>query len=286
MLSSEQFDQFREKGYLRLPGMIPADLLEKLHDLFDQLMNDTEDPVDKVLHQHKGKIYVTNLENVCNKGNRSCLELLGSPFILSIAERICGPDFFLIQEFAVNKINGDELPVLWHQDMFNEQKGVCFTMGIYLDDVDEGDGALKVVPGSHLMGKDICELSKLPYIEVPMKKGDILIHDMMLAHSSEPLTKRELRRVIYFEFLSAAHVAAENIYTPALVERRSRLHHAAIRFHKELHPEMISFESSIKQPEGDENLSVGEILNQIYSAPINARPSAYCFENFQPGKGK
>lgn len=286
MLTAEQLDQFKEKGYLKLPDMIPAALLEKLHALFDQLMSETNDPADKVIHQNKGKVYVTNLENICNKGNRSCLELLGTPFILSIAEKICGPDFFLIQEFAVNKIKGDELPVLWHQDMFNEQKGLCFTMGIYLDDADEGDGALKVIPGSHLMGKNICELSKLPYIEVPMKRGDILIHDMMVAHSSEPLRKKELRRVIYFEFLSAAHVAAENIYQPSLVERRSRLHHAAIRYYKELHPENISFEAPVKSRSEDESLSIEEILKDIYSAPINARPSAYCFESFLPSTNK
>ena len=116
--------------------------------------------------------------------------------------------FFLIQEFAFIKNLGDELPVYWNQDMVHHRNGNCFTMGIYLDNADEDDGALRVVPSSHLSNKNICELSKDPSVELPMKEDDILIHDMMLAHSSGLFKRNHLRRVIYFEFLSATHVAA------------------------------------------------------------------------------
>ncbi|MBK8952683.1 MAG: phytanoyl-CoA dioxygenase family protein [Chitinophagaceae bacterium] len=181
VISQEGYDLFCKEGFLPIPAIIPANLIQRLRQLFDFLM-DPSDTTDKVVVQNKGQMYVTNLENVCNKGNFACLELLGYPSVLSIAETICGTDFFLIQEFAVNKNRGDELPVLWHQDMRHQRSGNCFTMGIYLDDVEVGDGALKVVPGSHLDNRSICELSKEPCIEVAMKAGDVLIHDMMLAH--------------------------------------------------------------------------------------------------------
>jgi ectoine hydroxylase-related dioxygenase (phytanoyl-CoA dioxygenase family) len=205
---------------------------------------------------------------------------LGYPPILEIAEQICGNDFFLIQEFAVIKNLGDELPVYWHQDMWHRRSGHCFTMGIYLDDANEGDGALRVVPSSHLSNKNICELSKEPSVEVPMQAGDILIHDMMLAHSSRPLTKNSLRRVIYFEFLSAVHVAAENIYTKELAERRTRLHYAATRQYLLVHPEENQFTHLLPNPcASDDKKDIKEILEEIYSLPINARPSTYCFDD-------
>jgi hypothetical protein len=113
-----------------------------------------------------------------------------------------------------------------------------------------------------------------------MQAGDILIHDMMLAHSSGFLTKNLLRRVIYFEFLPAAHVAAENIYTKELVQRRTRLQYAACRHYQLLHPEEKKFEHPLSNPcAGDEEKEVSEILKEIYSLPINARPSTYCFDN-------
>lgn len=276
---SPSLNPFREKGFQKLSFSIPHPLLKRLRDLFDELM-DTSDRTEKNVYEYNGKDYVTNLEHICSKGNLAALELLGYPPILSLAAEICGPDFFMIQEFAVIKNRGDELPVLWHQDMVHERKGNCFTMGIYLDDAEEGDGALRVVPGSHLADRTICELCKEPFTEVPVKAGEILIHDMMLAHSSEPIRMNAIRRVIYFEFLSEAHVRAENIYTDDLVRRRSRLLFAATRYYKSRHPHEEQFVLTQRFDPVDESKELLDILAEIYSANINARPSTYCLPQF------
>lgn len=91
---------------------------------------------------------------------------------------------------------GDNTEVLWHQDMLHRHTGNCFTMGIYLDDADAGDGSLRVVPKSHFSSKSICELKQEPDMEVPVKAGDILVHDMMLANSSGLKQHNPLRRVL------------------------------------------------------------------------------------------
>ncbi len=279
MLTTEQLHTFHNQGYLRIPGILPLSLLNKLQQLFVELMV-PDASTEKVVLEKKGKSYVTNLDNICCKGNLAVLELLGYPPILEIAEQICGKDFFQIQEFAVIKNLGDEHPVYWHQDMVHERSGHCFTMGIYLDNADEDDGALRVVPGSHTINRPICELRKEPAVEVPMKAGDILIHDMMLAHCSLPLKKNSLRRVIYFEFLSAAQVAAENIYTKDLVDRRTRLLFAATRLFQSLHPAEKKFFFQQANPcTDDDTKDIKEILREIYSQAIHARPSAYCFED-------
>lgn len=278
-LTAEQQDEFFRLGYLRLPEMIPGVLLQRLRELFEDLMDPDNDNIDRAVLENKGKNYVTNLDNVCRKGNLAGLEILGYPKILETAQTICGDDFFPIQEFAVNKILGDELPVLWHKDMAHERKGRCFTMGIYLDDADENDGALRVVPGSHLSDKGICELSKEPSVEVPMKAGDVLIHDMMLAHSSAPLQRNSLRRVLYFEFLSAAHVKAENIYSDELVQRRTRLLFAATRLYASLHPDEKKFLLPHDNPaKEDESKEIENILSEIYCEHTRARPSEYCLD--------
>lgn len=279
MLSADQLKKFNTTGFLQIPALIPAALLHKLRELFNELMVPDE-PIEKAIHENKGIKFVTNLENLCKQGNLSCLELLAFPPVLEIAQQICGNDFFLIQEFAVIKHLGDELPVLWHQDMVHRRTGNCFTMGIYLDDANEEDGALRVVPGSHISGKNICELSKEPFEEAPMKAGDLLIHDMMLAHYSEPLQKNQLRRVIYFEFLSAAHVLNEGIYNKELVERRSRLLFAAVRHYQLQYPGEKAFALPMPNAVADDGEKpVPQILEEIYSLPINARPSTYCIDN-------
>jgi ectoine hydroxylase-related dioxygenase (phytanoyl-CoA dioxygenase family) len=198
---------------------------------------------------------------------------------LHIARSICGPDFFPIQEFAVIKNAGDNAPVLWHQDMLHERKGDCFTVGIYLDEANCGDGALKVVPGSHLSGEGICTLSKSPFIEVAMQPGDILVHDMMLAHSSDPIKINAKRRVIYFEFLSAKHVALEKIYSKELVENRTDLLQVALAYYKHQNPEKETFFWEFENTGALQNeFQWRQRLAKIYTMPINARVSAYCFE--------
>lgn len=269
---------FFKKGYEVFPQLIPDELLEMLRYLFMSLMN-YDDLIDKVVIENNEKKYVTNLENICSKGDLSCLALLGFPPILAIAEEICGEDFFMIQEFAVIKNLGDNLPVLWHQDMVNDRKGKCFTMGIYLDDADEDDGALCVIPDSHLANLHICEILDRDFVQIPVKAGDVLIHDMMLAHKSEPLQKNQLRRVIYFEFLSTTQVRLESIYSEELIERRTKLIPAAIQRYHQFFPHKTPF--VYKNPSSfDGHKSLNETVQEIYLEPIRARPSAYCFTHF------
>ena len=278
LLDTELQNQFKQEGYVKLSFTIPQNILKKLTNFFDKEMDISITDHEKAIIHSNGKSYVTSLENICSKGKLECLELLGFPPILKTAEMLCGNDFFMIQEFAVIKSLGDNLPVLWHQDMYHQRKGTCFTMGIYIDDANEGDGALRVVPKSHLSNQSICALSKQPSIEIPMKAGEILIHDMMLAHCSDPMTKNNLRRVIYFEFLSTKHVIAENIYTTNLIERRTKLIFASTKFYKQQNSLLEQFVHSRKASDEDETKSIEEIIAFIYAQKIHARPSTYCFD--------
>lgn len=257
---------FSQNGYAILPNIVPPALLDKLRLFFEEEMSQRLEDRGKVINEVNGKKYFSNIDNLCEKENLACLELLAQPFVQEPAAAICGPDFFPIQDFAVIKCLGDTTPVLWHQDMLHERKGQCCTMGIYLDDANENDGALRIVPGSHLSNETICQISQRPFVEVPMQAGSILIHDMMLAHSSEVLRHNPLRRVIYFEFLSAAHVAAEAIYNPAVVERRTRLLQVAADYQRQLGQATADL-SHIRVAQAE-----------IYGEWVKARPSNYCFE--------
>jgi hypothetical protein len=275
-LSAAQRQSFDEQGFAHFPGFVPPPLLARLRALFDELLVPDDAPNKVVVAGRDGPV-VSNVDLLCQRGNLAALELLGYPPLLELARALCGEDFFLIQEFAVIKHGGDQLPVLWHKDMVHRRSGTCFTAGIYLDAATAGDGALQIVPGSHRDTRGICELAEEPHIEMPMQAGDMLIHDMMLAHASPPMQDGTLRRVIYFEFLSAAHVAAEAIYNPNLVARRSRLSRVAARHHAECNPNSAQFAFSAPSPcPADAERPVATVLAEIYAEPINARPSSYC----------
>lgn len=276
-ISTAQLEQFYEQGFVKIENCLSPTLLQKLRTFFDEVMADEKD-LQKVTISVGEKKFITNVELLCYKNNLACLELLGLPFLLDMAQKICGSDFFAIQEFAVIKNSGDQLPVLWHQDMIHQRTGNCFTVGIYVDDAHAGDGALKVVPKSHLSSKTICELAQEEAIEVPMNAGDILVHDMMLAHSSDILQKHEKRRVIYFEFLSAKQVAIEGIYTAELVANRTQLLAVATSYYQLQNPLLPQFQWEKEITCYENEAQIRAALHTIYAMPIHAKPSNYCFE--------
>jgi ectoine hydroxylase-related dioxygenase (phytanoyl-CoA dioxygenase family) len=78
-----------------------------------------------------------------------------------------------------------------------------FTIRIHLDDTDENNGALKVIPKSHL--KDIYRPETIDWnIETEticnIKKGGLMIMKPLLLHGSNKTTNNKKRRVIHIEF--------------------------------------------------------------------------------------
>lgn len=278
-LSAASLDIFNREGYLLIEQAIPPGLLLRVQQLFIQMMGEEHNHPDYVQFKKNGALFTSNIEHLCNKGNMEVLELLGHPVVCDIAETICGPDFFPVQDFSVIKMKGDESKVLWHLDMQNRRSAPAFTMGIYLDDASEQEGALRLTPGSHLNGKDICTSAKEKSITVAAKVGDIIIHDMLTAHCSGPLTQNEMRRVIYFEFLSPLLVRTEAIYAEALINRRTRLLAAAIKHYRKQHPEGPCFEwRNSKAGEYIIPDKIQQVLEDIYRTPVHARASDYCFD--------
>jgi ectoine hydroxylase-related dioxygenase (phytanoyl-CoA dioxygenase family) len=94
------------------------------------------------------------------------------------------------------------------QDQFSVQPPLnilkqIYTVRIHLDDTDENNGALKVVPGSHLKGvyrpEDI-DWSKETEQICDVTRGGVMIMKPLLLHSSSRTTNNNKRRVIHIEF--------------------------------------------------------------------------------------
>lgn len=77
------------------------------------------------------------------------------------------------------------------------------TVRIHLDETDENNGALKVVPQSHLKG--ICRPETIDWtaeseVNCNVSKGGIMLMKPLLLHSSGRTTNSRQRRVIHIEF--------------------------------------------------------------------------------------
>ena len=85
-----------------------------------------------------------------------------------------------------------------------------FTIRIHLDDTDEKNGALKILPGSHANG--ICRIenrNKTIHEQIcKVNSGGIMIMKPLLFHSSSRSSSNKKRRVIHLEFCGL-HLPAE-----------------------------------------------------------------------------
>jgi ectoine hydroxylase-related dioxygenase (phytanoyl-CoA dioxygenase family) len=143
------------------------------------------------------------------------------------------PNLFLTKAIYFDKTPNSNWYVIWHQDITINVKekvetedftawtkkagvhGVCppeeilkdtITIRVHLDDADETNGALKVVPGSHnkkLSDEEISLITQnsIPYI-CDVTTGGIQIMKPLLLHASSKATSQKHRRVIHLEFNS------------------------------------------------------------------------------------
>lgn len=78
-----------------------------------------------------------------------------------------------------------------------------FTLRIHLDKTDELNGALKVIPGSHLKGvyrPETIDWNKEDEVFCCVEKGGIMFMKPLLLHASNRTTNNTPRKVLHIEF--------------------------------------------------------------------------------------
>ena len=151
---------------------------------------------------------------------------------LTLLTELAVPDYFSVKSIYFDKPGSSNWFVAWHQDLtisvdkraavagfgpwtvkgvqFAVQPPVeflenIFTIRIHLDDTDEYNGALRVIPESHRQGVILpgtMDLSKEQGITCPVSKGGVMIMRPLLMHASGRSTSNRSRRVIHIEFSS------------------------------------------------------------------------------------
>lgn len=148
----------------------------------------------------------------------------------SIIDHLFGPDYFLVKSIYFDKPEQSNWFVAYHQDLtisVDQKKQVIgfeqwtvknyqyavqppvalleniFTIRIHLDDTDENNGALKIVPGSHRKGiyrPDTIDWNTEREMVCKVQSGGIMIMQPLLLHASNRTTNNNKRRVIHLEF--------------------------------------------------------------------------------------
>jgi hypothetical protein len=235
-LTPEQLQFFDDFGYLILRNWIPDRLLQKLQaagsSWIEQGWNvqaDSPDFTDYRFAERPNGRVMYRVDYLHNKGIPASLELLGSPYVLGVAESMCGRNFVPTYESMVFKQEGDGEAIPWHQDAVHPRKWRIFNYDLYLDASRIGGGALRVIPGSSHQKHDVCQVADIygwnhpEAIDVEMEPGDVLLHDVMVLHGSERVQGKALRRTIYYEFRAAEEILEDGPWDSDWIDKRLRL---------------------------------------------------------------
>jgi ectoine hydroxylase-related dioxygenase (phytanoyl-CoA dioxygenase family) len=158
--------------------------------------------------------------------------LAASSAMLGLAREILGDNAIPVRGILFDKTPNANWKVPWHQDVtiavnqkieiddygpWSMKAGVLhvqppaavlqrmISIRLHLDDCDEWNGALKVIPGSHLRGRmPESEASRCgsegPVTICEAQAGDAMLMRPLLVHASSPATSPRHRRVIHVDY--------------------------------------------------------------------------------------
>lgn len=153
-----------------------------------------------------------------------------TPALLQWADQLSGPGYFMVKSIYFDKPGASNWFVSYHQDLtisvntktdiagfgpwtVKEQQYAVqpplhilqnmFTLRIHLDETDENNGALRVIPGSHR--KEIYRAADIDWQQEAeetccVPQGGVMVMKPLLLHASGRTTNGRNRRVLHIEF--------------------------------------------------------------------------------------
>lgn len=194
-LTVEQVEQYNTLGYI-----FPLDVFSHQEAVANRAY------FDDLMIQAETKGHNSYSINGWHKHCAGLYDLVVEPRILDYVQDLLGEDLICWGTHFFCKMPGDEKQVNWHQDAsywpLTPSKTV--TVWLAIDDADVENGAMEVIPKSHLQGQIPFEKSTAEdnnvlgqsvrgveqYGDVPvafeMKAGQISLHTDLLLHGSKP----------------------------------------------------------------------------------------------------
>ncbi|RAV23202.1 phytanoyl-CoA dioxygenase family protein [Paenibacillus contaminans] len=214
-LTREQQESYKSEGYLiGMPAIFNEKEVEQLRAGYKRtldMLNEDETPSD-IIGWHQT--------------SRWQYDICSHPQILDYVEDLLGPDFYLWGSEFITKSPRSGKVVPWHQDSYYWPLSPHHSVTVWLafTDVDEGNGAMKVIPGSHKGGlvqhKIADEASILSFqledgtfredsaVTLSIPAGGISLHDDAIIHGS-PANPSDRWRIGYVIRYSSTDVKCD-----------------------------------------------------------------------------
>ena len=227
MLTQRQLQSYWADGFIVLPELIDKTAIAEMRRVTDRFVEESRnvsqhtDVFDLEPDHSSERPRLRRLKNP-HKLHDSYRNVLWHEGITSVMRQILGDSFRL--HGGVQKINmklaGDGAPVNWHQDwaFYPHTNDDMLALGIFLDDVDETNGPMLAIPGSHRgpihdhtsdgtfcgaidphqAGIDVADA-----VSMTGPAGTVTFHHVRLVHGSVSNRSERDRRLLIYEVAAA-----------------------------------------------------------------------------------
>ena len=239
---------FKEKGFYAQSSLFTKEALQKYSLEFDrivtqlkesgevinarwgsELTKDIEQSESQVIHTHNVQSYSAEM-----------MAMIQNEQFLDAVEELIGPDIMLhhTKLFLKPPGNGSAFPL--HQDWsyFPTEKNTMIAAVIHISDSKKDMGCIRVVPGSHKLGKirnsDGHSFIKKIHgkhsldeaMEVRASRGDVLFFHCCTVHGSKANNSPLPRKTIVLQLYSGKDVVERNKHTNVQLTLRGWNYHA------------------------------------------------------------
>jgi phytanoyl-CoA hydroxylase len=226
MISEQDVAFYRENGYLVVKGVLSAAEVADLRRVTEEFVQNarsrtTHDEIYDLEDSHSAAEPRVRRIKTPHQWHESYAGVVAHAGILAVLQQLWGPAI----RFDVSKLNlkaaGYGAPVEWHQDwaFYPHTNDDLAAVGIMLDDVDETNGPLMVIPGSHKgpildhhddegyfcgaidPARGECDFGEAVKLTGPA--GSITIHHARTIHGSATNTSGRPRRLLLHQYRAA-----------------------------------------------------------------------------------
>jgi phytanoyl-CoA hydroxylase len=235
VLSTSELQMYHELGYLVCRQLFSAEEVEHLRNHYMDLRSKGSYPGDfegvdpqssDPLKRYPRMIHMHRWDEVS-------LKWLLDARIANVLTQIAGKAPFAVQTMLYFKPPGARGQAM-HQDQYylRVKPGTCLAAWLALDDCDEENGCMQVVPGSHRWPLLCTEQAdtRLSFTDVTvplpnstkidavrMQAGDVLFFNGQLVHGSLPNVSQErFRRALIGHYIEGKAEAVHQFYQPVL----------------------------------------------------------------------
>lgn len=199
LLSDSEISSYRRDGFVTPRYRLPADLVEKLRQDVEVLIDGNKD----VRPEQLVGAHIKSSKDTGVRGRDELLDFAQHPDLLDIAEQIIGPDLILWGSQVFSKPARDGMAIPWHQDgqYWPMRPLNTVTVWIAVDPATTENGCLRVIPGTHqggLMPHETSDADGLALnqgvakgafdereaVDIELEAGQISLHHAMLVHGS------------------------------------------------------------------------------------------------------